>query len=244
MKTLLFLIIVLFSGFTAGLIHGLVNLVVVEPFLDSAIGIENQNLFASGEAQDTPQFWEEFNTYRIWQKQGQILAGGILGLSIGALFGLVFAYSRHVLPGQNHVKKALTLAGMMLFTLFFIPFLKYPANPPTVGDPDTIVLRSLLYVGFVTLSGLGALAFSRIYKKIKNDSRKFAVPLGYAIYISVVFVLMPQNPDEILAPMDLVNGFRIASAATVTMFWIVNAMILGSLWQKFQPHVEKHKEIS
>ncbi|MGQ0795768.1 MAG: CbtA family protein, partial [Nitrosopumilaceae archaeon] len=93
MKTLLFLVIVLGSGFCAGLVHGLVNLLVVEPYLDTAIGIENQNLFESGEALDTPQFWEDFDTYRVWQKQGQILAGGILGLSIGALFGLVFAYS-------------------------------------------------------------------------------------------------------------------------------------------------------
>src|SRR5574341_1553285 len=194
MKTFLFLVIVLVSGFSAGIIHGFVNLGVVEPFLDKAIGIENQNLFTSGEAQDTPQFWEEFNTYRIWQKQGQILAGGILGLSLGALFGLVFAYSRHVLPGQNHVKKALVLVGIMWFTLFFIPFLKYPANPPTVGDPNTIVFRALSY-------------------------------------------------DVFIAPMDLVNGFRIVSAVTVTISWIVNGIILGLLWQKFQPHVERQHEL-
>lgn len=239
MKILLFLVIVLVSGFSAGILHGLVNLIVVEPFLDWAIGIENQNLFASGEAQDTPQFWEEFSTYRIWQKQGEIFAGGVLGLSMGALFGLVFAYSRHALPSQNHIKKALVLAGIMWFTIFFIPFLKYPANPPTVGDPGTIVLRTSLYVAFVALSGLGALGFSRIYKKIKNPVRKIAVPVVYAIYISIIFIIMPENPDELIAPTDLIYGFRIASASTVTMFWILDAVILGILWQKFQPHVEK-----
>jgi predicted cobalt transporter CbtA len=238
-KILLFLVIVLVSGFSAGILHGLVNLIVVEPFLDWAIGIENQNLFASGEAQDTPQFWEEFSTYRIWQKQGEIFAGGVLGLSMGALFGLVFAYSRHALPSQNHIKKALVLAGIMWFTIFFIPFLKYPANPPTVGDPGTIVLRTSLYVAFVALSGLGALGFSRIYKKIKNPVRKIAVPVVYAIYISIIFIIMPENPDELIAPTDLIYGFRIASASTVTMFWILDAVILGILWQKFQPHVEK-----
>ena len=51
-----FIAIVLVSGFVAGTIHGAVNLVIVEPYLDKAIGIENQNLFASGEAEDTPQF--------------------------------------------------------------------------------------------------------------------------------------------------------------------------------------------
>jgi len=46
-----FIVIVLVSGFVAGTIHGAVNLAIVEPYLDKAIGIENQNLFASGEAE-------------------------------------------------------------------------------------------------------------------------------------------------------------------------------------------------
>ncbi|MEM3135630.1 MAG: hypothetical protein QXW37_02760, partial [Candidatus Nitrosotenuis sp.] len=71
MKTLLFIALVLVSGCAAGVIHGLVNLVIVEPYLDIAIGIETQNMFKSGEAQDTPQFWAEYYSYRAWQKGGQ-----------------------------------------------------------------------------------------------------------------------------------------------------------------------------
>ncbi len=90
MKTILFLSIVLFSGALAGTIHGVTNLVLVEPYLDEAIGIENQNLFASGEEDDTLAFWVEYDAYRDWQKSGQILAGTILGISMGALFGIVY----------------------------------------------------------------------------------------------------------------------------------------------------------
>jgi len=240
-KTFLFICIVLVSGFAAGIAHGLVNFAIVEPYLDQAIGIENMGKFQSGQEHDTPQFWENFNTYRIWQKQGQILAGGILGLSTGALFGVVFAYSRHVLPGDNHIKKALVLAGMMWFTIFFIPFLKYPANPPTVGDPNTIVLRSSLYIAIIILSGLGALGFSRIYKRMQKSMKRLLVPIGFAVYISTIFVLLPPSPDAITAPMDLVNGFRIVSVLTVTMTWIINAIILGYLWERFQPHIEKNQ---
>ena len=239
MKTFLFLCIVLVSGFAAGIVHGLVNLAIVEPYLDQAIGIENMGKFQSGQEHDTSQFWENFNTYRIWQKQGEVLAGGILGLSTGALFGVVFAYSRHVLPGNNHIKKALVLAGIMWFTIFFIPFLKYPANPPTVGDPDTIVLRSSLYIAIIVLSGLGALGFSLIYKRMHKSMKRLLAPVGFAIYISIIFVLLPPNPDPVTAPMDLVNGFRVVSALTVTMTWIINAIILGYLWERFQPHIEK-----
>ena len=63
-----FIAIVLVSGFVAGSIHGAVNLAIVEPYLDEAIGIENQALFESGETEDTPQFWVEYNSYRDWQK--------------------------------------------------------------------------------------------------------------------------------------------------------------------------------
>jgi len=240
-KTFLFICIVLVSGFAAGIAHGLVNFVIVEPYLDQAIGIENMGKFQSGQEHDTPQFWENFNTYRIWQKQGQILAGGILGLSTGALFGVVFAYSRHMLPGNNNVKKALVLAGIMWFTIFFIPFLKYPANPPTVGDPNTIVLRGSLYISIIILSGLGALGFSRIYKRMQKSMKRLLVPIGFAVYISTIFVLLPPSPDAITAPMDLVNGFRIVSALTITMTWIINAIILGYLWERFQPHIEKNQ---
>ena len=45
MKTAVFLIIVLISGALAGFVHGTVNFAIVEPYLDQAIGIENQHLF-------------------------------------------------------------------------------------------------------------------------------------------------------------------------------------------------------
>src|SRR5207245_11527231 len=151
MKTFLFLGIVLISGFSAGIIHGLVNLAVVEPYLETAIGIENRNMFASGEAHDIPQFWQEFNNYRMWQKDSSLLAGGMLGLSTGALCGLIFAYSRNALPSQNHIEKALVLAGIMWFTFFFIPFLRYPTNSHTSAGPDTILFGFLFFVILITL---------------------------------------------------------------------------------------------
>jgi predicted cobalt transporter CbtA len=243
MKTALFIAIVLLSGCFAGIIHGLTNLAIVEPYLDEAIGIENQNLFASGEEKDSPEFWVEYSAYRDWQKGGQVLAGAILGTSIGALFGIVFAYSRQVLPGQHNVKKSLVLAGIMWFTIYFIPFLKYPANPPTVGDAETVVLRSILFLSFIAISGFGAVGFYQLYKKLESR-KKIAAIIGYAVFISIVFVLMPPNPDEVTAPMDLVNGFRVMSVIAVSVFWIALAFILGAFWHKFQPDarikIEKH----
>jgi len=237
MKTAVFLIIVLISGALAGFVHGTVNFAIVEPYLDQAIGIENQNLFASGEAEDTPQFWAEYEGYRIWQKSGQVLAGVILGTSIGALFGLVFAFARNSLPGNNDIKKALVLAGIMWFTMYLIPFLKYPANPPTVGDSETVVLRAILYLSFIAISGFGALGFYKLSTKFEN--KKKIIPLvGYGLFISVAFFVMPENPDEIAAPMNLVNEFRMMSVFGVTSFWISVGVFLGLFWNRLKPHQE------
>jgi len=232
-----FIAVVLVSGFVAGTIHGAVNLAIVEPYLDEAIGIENQALFESGEAEDTPQFWVEYNSYRDWQKSGQLLAGGILGMSIGALFGIVFAYSRNSLPKGHTVKKTFALAAIMWLVIFLIPFLKYPANPPTVGEADTVILRQTLYLLFIAISGFSAVGFSRLYKKLEN--KKYLAVVGYAVFITSVFFIMPPSPDEVTAPMDLVNGFRTMSVMAVTIFWIAEAIILGLLWQKYKTKLDE-----
>ncbi len=233
MRVLPFLVIVISAGILAGLVHGMLNIVFVEPYLDNAIGIENQHLFAKGQAKDTTQFWKQFIDYRIWQKQGSIVAGAMLGASTGALFGLVFAYSKKSLPGNSDIKKALILAGIMWAVLYFIPFLKYPANPPTVGEPDTIALRVTTYALFVALSGLGAIGFSMLYKKMKT--KKFLAFVGYIGFIGIIFVVMPSNPDPVSTSMDLVNGFRMISASTMTAYWITNGIILGWMWKKAKP---------
>ena len=234
MKTGHFIGIVLLAGCFAGIIHGAANLAIVEPYLDEAIGIENQNLFASGEEKDTLQFWVEYSAYRDWQKGGQVLAGAILGTSIGALFGIVFAYSRKILPGQHNVKKALVLAGIMWLTIFLIPFLKYPANPPTVGDPETVVLRATLYLAFIAISGFSVIGFYQLSKKFQGRKKLVAV-IGYATFMTAMFIVLPPNPDEIAAPMELVNGFRVMSVVAVSVFWLALGIILGLFWQKIQP---------
>jgi predicted cobalt transporter CbtA len=232
MKSTLFILIVIISGTLAGAIHGTVNFAIVEPYLDQAIGIENENLFASGEEEDNPQFWADYEEYRVWQKSGQVLAGMILGIAMGSLFGIVYALSRNSLPGKNDVTKSVILAGIMWITIYLIPFLKYPANPPTVGDAETVVLRSILYISFIAISGIGALVFYKLSQKLQSDKKYLGI-LGYAIFIVIAFFVMPENPDEVTAPMNLVNEFRLMSVLGVTSFWISVGLILGLFWNKF-----------
>ena len=59
-------------------------MVVVEPFIDKA----------------TQQ-----SQYRIWQKEGEIVAATIMGTSLASLFGVVFAYSPNSMPFQTIKQK-------------------------------------------------------------------------------------------------------------------------------------------
>jgi predicted cobalt transporter CbtA len=232
MKTITFIAITLLAGAIAGTILGVINQVVVEPYIEHAIELEMQNTAQSDQAVNPA----EFTAYRFWQKGGEIVAGTILGLSIGSLFGIVFAYTRSSIPGSDNKKKALIVAGIMWFVLFLIPALKYPANPPAVGDPETIYYRQSLYVAFLAISGFSALGLALLYGKMRAlNTKKAIIPAVYTAIIAGAYFAMPANPDPINAPMDLVIGFRITSAITISMFWGLLGVIFGTFWDKLNP---------
>jgi predicted cobalt transporter CbtA len=232
MKTIIFIAITLLAGAIAGTILGAINQVAVEPYIDHAVELEMQNTNQSSQIINPA----EFTAYRLWQRGGEILAGTILGLSIGSLFGIVFAYTHSSVPGSNNKKKALIVAGIMWFVLFLMPALKYPANPPAVGDPETIYYRQSLYVAFLAISGFSALGLAFLYRKMGAlNIKKAIIPIAYAAIISGAYLAMPANPDPINAPMDLVMGFRITSAVTISMFWGLLGVIFGTFWDKLNP---------
>jgi len=240
MKILTFICITLLSGAIAGTLLGLINQVVVEPYIDKAIGIQTQAAINAGQIVDPMQQ----STYRTWQKGGEIAAGTIYGISLSALFGVIFAYSRNsiLLPGSNNKKKALVLAGIMFFVLYLIPTLKYPANPPGVGNPQTIYYREILYVGFIATSGFTALALALIHKRFGNNNpwsskkKLILLPVIYAIVLVTAYVSFPPNPDKVTMPADLISNFRIAGAFTIGLFWWLLGITLGSFWDRFKPY--------
>ena len=236
MRTLPFVIITLFSGAIAGIILGLINQAIVEPFIDKAISIETQRHIARGESIDTTQQAQ----YRMWQKEGEVVAAAMYGISLSALFGIVFGYSRRSLTGSNNKKKALFLATIMFFVLFLIPALKYPANPPVVGNLATIYYRETLYVSFIAISGFSALALAISYRKLKTYfSEKTVVViilLIYAIIMISSYIILPPNPDKVTIPMNLIVSFRIASGFSIGIFWGVLGMIIGLFWDKLKLH--------
>ena len=233
MKSLTFIFISLLSGIIAGVILAGVNYFVAEPFIDQAIGIEVDNSIASGEVVD----FDELSSYRVWQKEGTFAAGAFLGLTYGAILGIVYVISRKYLPSSDDRKKALILAAIMCLSLYVVPFIKYPANPPAVGDPETIGLRDSLYTNYQLASGLIALGVSIVMYKLRRIGySKYVIIVIYLGLVASIYAIFPANPDEITAPMDLVNAFRAVTFGTMVMFYLVLGTIFGIMWNKFKPH--------
>jgi predicted cobalt transporter CbtA len=246
LNTITFILITILSGAIAGTILGIINQALVEPYIERAIDIETQNAIKEGKDIDST----ELQNYRMWQKGGEVAAGTILGISLAALFGIVFAYSRSSLlsSSNSNTKKALVLTAIMWFVLFMFPAIKYPANPPAVGDPETIYYRESLYITFLLISGFSALVLGYAYKKkLQNNlSTKTAIVVPVIIYAAIMttaYFGLPSNPDKITVPMDLVQGFRIASAFTMSIFWGLLGITFGLFWDMVRPH-ETSKPIS
>lgn len=233
MKSLTFIFISIISGAVAGLILAGMNLIIVEPFIDKAIGFETARHIAAGEHIDL----NEQNSYRLWQKSSSLIAGSILGMAYGSLLGIVYAFIRKFIPFSSDTKRSVFLSLIIYAVLFLIPFLKYPGNPPAVGDPATIYLRESLYLGFLAVSAIFTLCLGILFYKFRKVKHiLIIIPLIYAVIIASAFIVFPSNPDKISIPMDLVYSFRIASASTQLVFWIILGVIFGLCWNKFKPH--------
>jgi hypothetical protein len=137
MRTFLFVIVSLISGIIAGEALSAINLFVVEPSTDKAIGFEVQRDIANGNIVN----FTEFQSYRVWQKSGTFAAGAFIGMAYGGIMGITYLFS-------DDRKKSVLLAGLMFLAIYLVPFSKYPANPPAVGNPETIGLRDHLYTTY------------------------------------------------------------------------------------------------
>jgi predicted cobalt transporter CbtA len=229
LKALTLVAITLSSGVIAGVILAFLNLGIVEPYIDKAIRLEVSKQVSTGKKVNMAELID----YRYWQKAGAFAGGAIYGAGLASLFGVIFVFARNKLPGKNNKQKALFLAAVMWFVLYFVVALKYPPNPPAVGDPETIYYREALYVGYIMISGFAALGLAVTWNRIHINPKKIVIPLIYAAIMVTAYLVMPSNPDKIEISMDLIQTFRILSALTIAVFWAILGIVFGSLWDRF-----------
>jgi hypothetical protein len=105
-----------------------------------------------------------------------------------------------------------------------VPFVKYPANPPAVGDPDTIGDRTVYYLVLLAGSLLAMLAAARVVWSVREDVAPWVRPLaGAGTFIVVAGGLMLALPGVQEIPSDfpasLIWEFRLSSLGTQAVLW-------------------------
>ncbi|MEV3963647.1 CbtA family protein [Nocardia sp. NPDC050193] len=230
----------LLAGLIAGLLAGVVGNFLGEPKVDAAIAIEEaaaptpEHTHDSGQAhgQTEHAHGNEAVVSRPWQKFGQFLANALAGMAFGAIVATAAHYARRFtdLPGHRLVL-GLGLGGWVAVAA--VPFFKYPANPPAVGDPETIDERTLLWVAAVVL-GLAAVAAAvYIWKALRprpESLRVVAAVAGFLLVITLGYVLLP-GVNEVGAgfPASLLWEFRAASLAVSTTLWVGIGLTFAAL---------------
>jgi Probable cobalt transporter subunit (CbtA) len=131
------------------------------------------------------------------QRNVGIGVGGILfGLAMGGLFAVAYILiQRRTQTRLRPRVLALLVAGAGFFGLFLVPFLKYPANPPSIGHGDTIGDRSLLYVIMVGASVgfliAAVVAARKLSPRLGGWNATLLAGAAYVVVIAVVMLILP-----------------------------------------------------
>ena len=226
------------AGLLAGLLAGLFAFVFGEPSVDGASQIEEAAAAEEAAASGHSNEEEEEIVSRPIQKVGLFFATGFSGMLVGGLFGMAYAYFGGRLASGSEWIRSLSLAGAIFVGAFLIPFFKYPANPPTVGDPATIGSRTTAYFAMVALSllvVLGAWYASRTLRErggVAAPVRQLAVGLGAVVAVGVLFLVLPAAPDPGEFPAGLLWDFRLSSLGTQLVLWAGIGVIFGLLCER------------
>lgn len=220
-------------GLVCGLVAGLLAFgfarALGEPLVERAIAYE------AGEAAQRGEPAEAEIVSRATQAGLGLLTGTLaVGAASGGLFALAFALIYGRLGPLPARELSALLAGAAFTVLVVVPMVKYPANPPAIGDPATIGLRTALYFEMIAITvataGLG-LALSRILARAWGVFD--ATVAGMALFVAVTATaawLMPavhEVPRDF--PADLLWRFRIVAVGLQAVMWATVGLGFGAL---------------
>ena len=223
----------LLAGVVAGLLAGTFAFAFGEPLLQNAIDIE-ETASAQAPAAHEHEHAEEPLVTRPGQRGGLFLATALYGACVGTIFALGFALVRGRGTPRDDWQLAVRLAAGLFAALVLVPFLKYPANPPAVGDPDTIGQRTWLYLAMVAGGLISLVAASRVMWSISDRAASWVRPVlgvGTFVVLAGFLALMLPGIDEVpeTFPASLLWQFRMSSLGTQAVLWTTLGTTFGIL---------------
>ncbi|MEV7415968.1 CbtA family protein [Streptomyces sp. NPDC089919] len=219
------------AGLVASLFAALVSYLLGEPRVDSAIAFEEAHEAAGHE------HGEELVSRALQSTAGLTTGVVLFGVALGGIAALVTCFLLGRI-GRFHARATVALVAVGAFVaVTLVPFFKYPANPPSVGDPDTVGERTTLYLLMIALSLLlaaGAVILGRrLAPRLGNWHASVVAGVAFVAAIGLAYAFLPAV-NEVPAdfPATLMWQFRLASLAIQATLWAVFGLVFGELAQR------------
>lgn len=245
----------LIRGLLAGLIAGVCGFAVAkalgETQVDKAIAFEEYVSTIGAPAVGAHEHSEALVSRTLQSSAGLGTGALIYGIALGGIFALAFAavYGRGG-GSFNSVKPTAAVLGLLGFVaIYLVPVLKYPPNPPSIGNADTIGRRSSLFLGMILCSVVAMVAsglwWRRLIERVSRWNATLIAAGTYIVTMIIVFIVLPginevpqlAIPGIVAAAADgtvtfpptILWRFRIASLAIQVVLWAGIALAFGLL---------------
>src|SRR5271170_983665 len=215
-----------------------------EPAVDKAIAFESAMEEAKAKAEHDAAVAKGENPGPIVEEPelvSRAVQGGIglftgvttYNIAFGGLFALAFAVLYRRMGDFSPRLTAALIALSGFIAVYAVPILKYPANPPSIGNPDTIGMRTAIYFGMILLS-LGAMIAAwnvrnRLMEHLGAWNATIVAALVFLVAMVIFALVMPpldETPEGF--PAVVLWQFRMASLGAQAIIWTVLGLGFGA----------------
>jgi hypothetical protein len=244
-------------GIAAGLLAFLTAHTLGEPQVQKAIDFESYVASVHHEPEEAEEVSRD-----VQSTLGLGVGSLVYTIAFGGLFALAFAVAYGRLGTMTVRGTAAALGVMGLLGIYLVPNLKYPANPPSVGNADTIGHRTTLYllmiVASLALMALAVVVRKRVVPRLGEWNATVVAGAVFLVGVAVCYLAFPglnEVPQQavpgvvravtdagVTFPPTVLWRFRVASLAVQLVIWGTLALGFGVLAQRLfdreQPGLE------
>ena len=237
----------LVRGMLIGLVAALLSFgflkLAGEPSVDRAIAFENamdeakakakaDEAAAKGLPAPVEQAEPELVSRPVQAGIGLLTGVVVYSTAFGGLFALVFAFAYGRMADLGPRATAALLAAAGFIAVYVTPMLKYPANPPSVGLPETIGMRTSLYFAMLLISLAAMIGAGMLRHRLKPRFGLWNSALiaagAYIVVMTCVALALPnvnEVPEDF--PATVLWQFRIASLGGQLIMWTTLGLLFG-----------------
>jgi predicted cobalt transporter CbtA len=235
----------LLAGAVAAVLAFVFARMCAEPIIGRAIAYEDGHIEAQN-AQGVHEHGIELFTRGVQANAGLGFGVLLFGVAMGALFAVAFCVVCARVKSRAPRLLSVQLAAAAFIAIYLVPFVKYPPNPPAVGQSDTIGERTGWYLVMVLISVVLAVAAVWLARRL---AARFGTWNGgllaggaYLVVLAAVTVLLPtvdETPQPLRDaagvivypgfPADVLYEFRLVSLATQLVLWVTIGVVFATL---------------